>query len=496
MWDIRYRPLKFSDVLGQQGAIQLLKARLSRGSALDSSYIFAGGHGQGKTTIARILARAALCQDLNKDDPEPCNACDNCTAILDGAPSAFDEKDAASGGTIDIVRSMVDDLPFSVMNASKRVWLFDEAHRMSIGAQDVLLKPLEEKLVVGIFCTTEAEKIRGPIRSRCEEHTIRKVTRDDVLVRMKMILTAEGVEHEDDAVLTVIDFSGGHVRDVVNKLEMISQLGGLTTANVRDYLNLGVVTAYYDTLLALGDTARAISLVEEACDRVGPDEVAAGLAEAAMNSYRLANGMYADFVYVDRTLAQAVYGRFGTHLLSLAEFFLRMRYPTRLGLICDIVALAQNGGAVAVPTATSAPPVILIAASAPVSAPVQPYVASTPTVAQSQTVVQTPSVAQAAQQAPIAQQPAAVPPAPARTLAPLASNTKIRADGIGALGSGDGLALTDDDHKGVPQGWPRRSSASADVIPFSFQGGLDDENKPLQADEWKREFDRTWGARR
>ena len=194
MWDTKYRPLKFGDVLGQEGNVQLLKARLSKGSALDTNYIFSGGHGQGKTTLARILARTMLCLDVNKDDPEPCNECDNCVAVLRGSATAYVEQDAASGGTIDNIRSLVEDLPFAVFNAAKRVYVFDEAHRMSRDAQDVLLKPLEEKRMVGIFCTTEPEKIRGPIRSRCEEYAIRKITREDVLVRMNRILDTEGEE--------------------------------------------------------------------------------------------------------------------------------------------------------------------------------------------------------------------------------------------------------------------------------------------------------------
>lgn len=485
MWDIKYRPLKFSDVLGQTGAVQLLKSRLRNGTALDTSYIFSGGHGQGKTTLARILARAALCLELDQNDPEPCNACDNCTSILDGAPGAFEEKDAASGGTIDIVRSMVDDLPFSILNASKRIWLFDEAHRMSTGAQDVLLKPLEEKKVVGIFCTTEAEKIRGPIRSRCEEHTIRKVSRDEILVRMKKILTSEGVTHEDDAVLTVIDYSGGHVRDIVNRLEMIAQLGDLTSSNVRDYLNLGVLSVYYDILLAVGDSKQAIELVELACERQSPDEVAAGIAEAAMNSYRLAHGMYADFLYVDRPRAQKVFERYNDLILRIAKFLVSGRYSSRTALTCDIVSLAQG--------TTEASPQISVPAFV-ISAPVS---SATPVPTNPPVVASDPAVAQPVQQ-PDSRNTVVNPEPAVASLSKSvpAGNGKIRSDGIGARGSGDTLALTDIDDKGVPQGMPRSRDAQPNHIPFSFQGSeIGDENRFLSADEWKREFYRTWPRR-
>jgi DNA polymerase III subunit gamma/tau len=464
--------MRFSEVLGQEGTIQLLKSRLKNGTALDTSYIFSGGSGQGKTTLARILARGALCLDFNKEEAEPCNACDNCTMILNGTPGAFEEKDAASGGTIDIVRAMVDDIPFSVLNASKRIWLFDEAHRMSPGAQDVLLKPLEEKNVVGIFCTTESSKIRGAIKGRCEEHTIRKVAREEVLVRMKGVLEKEGVAHEDDAVLTVIDYSGGHVRDILNRLEMIAQIGsGISLQSVREYLHLGVVASYYHILLALGDSKQLLELIDKVSEQVPPEDVMAGLAEAAMNSFRLANGMYTDFVYVDRALGQAVYDRFGKHALKLAEYFLRTKYPTRTGVICDLLTLSQNGGT---PTAsaveTSAPPVVFAQAPAPA------VVSSAPAA---------PAALPAQLSPPVQQQSALAPGAPV--------DPKRRPDGIGPRGS-DPLGLTDIDHRGVPQSRPRGTTVQ---VALSFHGGTaagsGDDSKPITHDEWKMEFNRTWG---
>jgi DNA polymerase-3 subunit gamma/tau len=171
VWDTTYRPLTFADVLGQEGTVQLLKARLKNGTALDTSYIFSGGSGQGKTTLARIYARAMLCENLDKNNPEPCNQCESCRSILNDSSVAFSEQDAASQGGIDQIRRIVDSLPFSVMGASKRIYLFDECHRMSKDAQDVLLKPLEERKMIGMFCTTEPEKVRGAIRSRCEEYS-------------------------------------------------------------------------------------------------------------------------------------------------------------------------------------------------------------------------------------------------------------------------------------------------------------------------------------
>ena len=374
MWDTRYRPLKFSDVLGQEGNVQLLKSRLRNGTAFDTSYIFAGGFGRGKTTLSRIHARAMLCMNLDKSDPEPCNECDNCRMILEEQPGAFTERDAASQGTIEHVRSIIEELPYALVNAPKRIYLFDEAHRMSAGSQDVLLKPIEEKKMVGMFCTTEAEKIRGAIRSRCEEYTIRKITREDILKRMQKILSSESVEFQDEAVLIVIDHSGGHVRDVINKLEMVAQLGPVTTENVREYLRLSVVTLYYEILLSLDDPKKAIGLVDQACEQTSAEDVASGLAEAAMNSYRLANGMFADFAYVDRGLAEKVYAKYKANVIRFAYWFLGSRYTTNISLTRDVAVFAQTPGNL--PLEGPTPPIVFagtgaVVQQAPQAAPQQ-----------------------------------------------------------------------------------------------------------------------------
>ena len=337
MWDVRYRPIKFADVLGQDGNVRLLKARLSRGTAFDTSYLFMGSHGQGKTTLARIHARAMLCQNLNKEDPEPCNECPNCQAVLRDQCEAFSERDAASQGKIDHIRQLVEKLGFAVSNARMRIELFDEAHRIGDGAQDVLLKPLEEKKLVGMFCTTEPNKIKGTIRTRCEEYVIRKVTQEEVLKRAKYVCKAEGVEAEDDALRIIIDSSGGHIRDILNKMEMIAQIGAINIANTRDYLHLGSIALYYDILLSLKDPSHALELVDQACENVPPDEVASGIAEAAMNSYRLSNGMFAEFTNADRVRGQQVYELYKGYTVTLADFFLKNRHATRVTLMRDIL---------------------------------------------------------------------------------------------------------------------------------------------------------------
>ena len=456
MWDIRYRPLKFTDVLGQDGTVQVIKSRLKSGTSQDTSYIFSGGHGQGKTSLARIFARAMLCQNLDKEDPEPCNVCESCLSFLEEANPSYVELDGASKGTVDNMRSIVDDLVFVVLGgSSKRLYTFDEAHRMSRDAQDVLLKPIEEKKMVGIFCTTEPEKIRGTIRSRCEEYSIRKITREDILVRMQMILGKEGVDYVDDAVLTVIDCCDGHVRDIVNKLEMIAQVGPVTVESVRARLNLGLVSTYYEILLAMDNPSVAVSLIEAACERVGPDEVATGMAEAAMNSYRLAHGLFASFVTVDRDLAKRLHQKFGDGIIRLADRFARARYSTRISLVCDTL-IAMPGASMALPAMQAVSAALMpVALSAPAPQAPAPQGAKVSLVVQPHT----------------------------------ASGPSVRSDGIGGP-KDDPLALTELDPKAVPREWPRGRSQ---ITPPNFSiGSLEATTRILTPQEWKLTFEQLW----
>jgi DNA polymerase III subunit gamma/tau len=455
VWDTKYRPLKFTDVLGQDGTVSVLKSRLKNGTATNTSYIFSGGAGCGKTTLARIFARASICLSLNPEDPEPCNECDNCTAFLEESSPAFREMDAASNGTIDIIRSIVDELDYAVYGSDIRIYLFDEVHRMSPGAQDVLLKPIEDKKLVCLLCTTELNKIRGPIRSRCESHVIRGINTDTIFVRMRMVLEREGVAFEEDAVRTVIDHCGGHVRDVLNKLEMIAQLGDVTVESVREYLDLGVVPLYYEILLALADQPRAVELVEQVCERVAPDEVSAGLAEASMNVYRVAKGLSANWSMVDRPLAQQVYQRFGDRVVRFAEHFLSTRHGTRTGLALNVLTVPWQDG-----KPLFIPPVLM-----PQSLPAAPV-----------PIVQAPVV----QAAPVAQ---AVAPDPAPTLvAPVIATTTA--------------PVWDGDELGVCSKLPDRgkSAVVASTKPSLTPGMLKDV-AVLQPVEWRATFEDQWRKR-
>lgn len=371
MWDLLHRPLRYADVLGQDANVRVLKARIRNGTAFDVSYIFAGGYGRGKTTLARIHARAMLCQQLDKRDPEPCNQCDNCLAILNEQPGAFTERDAASVNGVDAARSLVDDLAYVLENAPKRIYLLDEAQRMTVAAQDVLLKPIEDKLMIAMFCTTEVEKVRSPIRSRCELYAIARVPDELIVARARSILDQHGVNYDDEALRLLANRADGHVRDVVIALESLSQVGSVTVDQVREHLNLPVVSVYYEILLHLDEPKRALEWVDTALQRVSPGELSAGLADAALTSHKLAQQLPVDLALVDRALAEQVQAKYRDGLLALGEWFLRDRMPTRTSLQLRVMSLAQTQGNIPVAAVTAPRPIqIAVPAAAQIPAAV------------------------------------------------------------------------------------------------------------------------------
>jgi len=344
-WAQKYRPQKYRDVLGQAKISQLLQSRVRNGTAFDVSYIFSGGYGRGKTTLARIHSKAMLCQQIDRNNPEPCDECDNCIAVLTDTSEAFSERDAASNGKVEDMRDIVDGLVYSLVSAPKRIYVFDEAQRMSTAAQDVLLKPLEDGQFTGMFCTTEVDKIRGAIRSRCEEHSILPVTRDIVLAQMEEVLQLEGVGYDREAVEIVVDHAQEHVRDVYNNLQMLSQLGRVSVDSVRYYLKLHHVSKFYEILLSLDNPSVSITLVESLCDELSSKEVAAGIADAAMASFKLGIKTPTSLAHLDRKLAEKVFDRYKAHCVRFVSWFSDpSRGMTQASLVGDIAIFGSTPG--------------------------------------------------------------------------------------------------------------------------------------------------------
>jgi len=243
--DTKYRPIRYSDVVGNVGIVEVLKGIVGSGRGRNQSYIFSGLWGGGKTTLSRILARALVC-----DSPvsgEPCDKCFNCESALKGESDAIVEFDAASKSTKADIQGLLESLEYSSFSGKRRVYIIDEAHAIGSSAADALLKSLEEnvagsneKRMVCIFCTTEVEKIRGAIKSRCAPvFTIKASSVEEISDRLEYVCKEEGIEYERRGLELIVEASESHIRDCLKSVEGVSVAeGGVTVENVRRYLHM------------------------------------------------------------------------------------------------------------------------------------------------------------------------------------------------------------------------------------------------------------------
>ncbi len=234
-----FRPLKFSDMVGQEHITRTLKNQIIAGR-VGHAYLFNGGRGTGKTTSAKILARAVNC--LNPVQGEPCNECEICKEILEGSLTDIVEMDAASNNGVDDIRQIRDEVNFLPTKAKYRVYIIDEVHMLSLGAFNALLKTLEEPPahVKFILATTEPQKLPTTILSRCQRFDFKRIPEEDIIKRLKIICKEANINVTEDALKIMAVLSEGHMRDAISILERCSQESteNITVNEVKELVGL------------------------------------------------------------------------------------------------------------------------------------------------------------------------------------------------------------------------------------------------------------------
>lgn len=262
----KYRPATFEELVGQQHVSATLCAAL-RKDKLSHAYLFSGPRGCGKTTIARLLAKALNCTVGNVD--QPCGKCDTCKRIADGSWLDVLEIDAASHTGVDNIRELRDMAQLSPSHGASRVFIIDEVHMLSKGAFNALLKILEEPppSVFFFFATTEPNKIPRTILSRCQRFDFRLLTRDELSERLRDITKAEGLDIDDDALRLIVAQAEGSMRDGLSSLDQVIaacdgkvteadvvELFGLIQANIYTDINAAIIEKNPATILQIADT--------------------------------------------------------------------------------------------------------------------------------------------------------------------------------------------------------------------------------------------------
>lgn len=263
----KFRPNNFTDVKGQEHIVTTLTNQL-KNDRVSHAYLFCGTRGTGKTSVAKILARAVNCQ--HPADGSPCNQCETCREILSGISLNVIEIDAASNNGVDNIREIRDEVAYRPTKGRYKVYIIDEVHMLSAGAFNALLKTLEEppSYVIFILATTEAHKIPITILSRCQRYDFRRISTDTISARLSQLLEAEGEKAEEKAVQYIAKAADGSMRDALSLLErcIAFYMGEtLTYDKVMDVLG-AVDTEIFSKLLRRvidGDVTESIHILEE-----------------------------------------------------------------------------------------------------------------------------------------------------------------------------------------------------------------------------------------
>jgi DNA polymerase-3 subunit gamma/tau len=265
----KYRPKEWGEVMGQSHIVTTLTNAI-KADRVGHAYLFAGPRGTGKTTLARLLAKAVNC--TNPDPAKrPCNECDPCKAVNDNRFMDLFEIDAASNTSVDDVRDLRDKINFSPSQGKYKIYIIDEVHMLSTAAFNALLKTLEEPPPHAIFvlATTEIHKIPATVLSRCQRHEFRRVPVGEIVTNLKMIVQAEKLQADDDALIQIARQSAGGMRDAISLLDQLSSTGDkITLALAQTVLGTATSQTVLDTLTSImdHDPAHGLETIHKALD--------------------------------------------------------------------------------------------------------------------------------------------------------------------------------------------------------------------------------------
>ena len=248
----KFRPITFSEIVGQEHITRTLRNQIVAGR-VGHAYLFNGGRGTGKTSAAKILARAINC--LNPQDGEPCNECEICKGAINGSLTDIVEMDAASNNGVEDIRSIREEVNFLPTKAKYRVYIIDEVHMLSTGAFNALLKTLEEppEHVKFILATTEPQKLQATILSRCQRFDFKRISNENIIKRLNIVCEQSGIEITKEAMNIIAVLAEGAMRDALSILERCIQDGEnkIDEDKIKDLVGIPKITYVHNIIDSL-----------------------------------------------------------------------------------------------------------------------------------------------------------------------------------------------------------------------------------------------------
>lgn len=309
----KYRPKLFDDIQGQKAIVQTLQNQITN-NRVGHAYLFCGPRGTGKTSLAKIFAKAINCK--SDDNGNPCLQCESCLAMAQNINIDIVEIDAASNNGVDNIRDLIEESKYLPQGGKYKVYIIDEVHMLSSSAFNALLKTLEEPTtnVVFILATTEEHKVPKTIRSRCQKHSFRLIKEIDIILKLEEILNLEGIEYENEALIHIARLSNGGLRDAVS-----------LTDQCINYIKNNKIT-YKDVMDLFGETLDATTNTLVRCidkkDIPGVFEIVTEQQLEGKSLYHLCLELYRyyrDEYFHNSNIDSIVYQRYMTIMADLAE---------------------------------------------------------------------------------------------------------------------------------------------------------------------------------
>ena len=323
----KYRPSKFSDLIGQETNALILK-KIIQDKVFNVPFLFTGPYGSGKTSASRVFAKAVLCRSLTADT-EPCGKCTSCVDFAEDKNIDYVEIDAASNGDVESIRNLREEVNYAAINSAFKITNIDEAHNITKAGYNALLKQLEEGAShhIFIFCTNEPDKMLQTVRSRCWRVHSQAVTPEMVYNCIKRISEIETIDIEDDALKLIGEVTAPHIRDAQNTLDFLHFKGRIFKSDVSSYFQLTNENLFLEMFVNLKtDLAKASECLDRLVDSFDVEIIYEKIIEIALTCESNRKGVPIKHGYMDKALFDQV-SQLGCDYLAIASFLLNVERP-------------------------------------------------------------------------------------------------------------------------------------------------------------------------